>query len=438
MRILVIGSGGREHALCWKIAQSPRVTHIFCAPGNAGIAQVATCVDIGSEDLSGLRNFAVQEKIDLTVVGPEAPLVLGIVDLFQAAGLAVFGPSRAAAAIEGSKAFMKDLFARYDIPTAAYRLFTDSATALAHVRQRSAPMVVKASGLAAGKGAIVCPTVADAVAAVERIMVIREFGEAGNEVVVEDFLAGEEASFMALVDGETVLPLAGSQDHKAVGDGDTGPNTGGMGAYSPAPVLTPRLHDLAMEQVMLPTVRAMAAEGRPYRGVLYAGLMIDGETLRVLEFNARFGDPETQPLLMRLQSDLVPLLEAAARGSLRDMTITWDPRTALCVVMTAGGYPGSYRKGLPVTGLEQAAQLPDTMVFHAGTRQQNAQIVTQGGRVLGVTALGSDPATAQQHAYAAVNLVHWQDVHFRRDIGHRAIKQMKNVTGFGQKEWPNR
>ncbi|MBF0155310.1 MAG: phosphoribosylamine--glycine ligase [Magnetococcales bacterium] len=425
MRILVIGNGGREHALCWKIAQSPLVTHLFCAPGNAGIAQVATCVAIGSEDLPGLCRFALQEKIDLTVVGPEAPLVLGIVDQFQAAGLKVFGPNRAAAAIEGSKAFMKGLFAKYGIPTAAYHLFTDPTAALEHVRRRPAPMVVKASGLAAGKGAIVCPTVADAVHAVERIMVSREFGDAGDQVVVEDFLAGEEVSFMALVDGERVLPLAGSQDHKAVFEGDTGPNTGGMGAYSPAPVLTPRLHDMAMEQVMLPTVRAMAAEGRPYRGLLYAGLMIDGDTMRVLEFNARFGDPETQPLLMRLQSDLVPLLEAAACGSLRDMTITWDPRTALCVVMTAGGYPGPYAKGLPITGLDKAAQLPDTMVFHAGTRQQDGKIVTQGGRVLGVTALGIDARAAQQRAYEAVEPVRWQDVHFRRDIGYRAIDHQK-------------
>ncbi|MBF0177713.1 MAG: phosphoribosylamine--glycine ligase [Magnetococcales bacterium] len=423
MRILVVGSGGREHALCWKMSQSPRVTQIFCAPGNAGMDQVATCVAISPEDVHGLQSFALREKIDLTVVGPEAPLVLGMVDQFQAVGLAVFGPTRAAAAIEGSKAFMKGLFARHGIPTASYRLLTDPAVALEYVRQRSAPMVVKASGLAAGKGAIVCPTTADAVAAVQRIMVTREFGSAGDQVVVEDFLAGEEASFMALVDGENVLPLAGAQDHKAVFDGDTGPNTGGMGAYSPAPVLTPRLHAMAMEQVMLPTVRAMAAEGRPYRGVLYAGLMIDGDSLRVLEFNARFGDPETQPLLMRMQSDLVPLLEAAASGSLRGMQIDWDPRTALCVVMTAGGYPGSYQKGLPISGLEQAAQRPDTMVFHAGTRHQDGRIVTHGGRVLGVTALGVDAAAAQRQAYAAVADITWQDLHFRRDIGYRAIER---------------
>ncbi|MBF0426143.1 MAG: phosphoribosylamine--glycine ligase [Magnetococcales bacterium] len=421
MRILVVGGGGREHALCWKIAQSPQVTHLFCAPGNAGIASIATCVAIAAEEVDVLCRFARDERIDLTVVGPEAPLVLGIVDRFRAAGLAIFGPDRAAAEIEGSKAFMKGLFAKYGIPTASYQLFTDPAAALAYVKGRSAPMVVKASGLAAGKGAIVCPTVADAVAAVERIMVTREFGVAGDQVVVEDFLQGEEASFMALVDGEHVLPLAGSQDHKAVFDGDTGPNTGGMGAYSPAPILTPRLHDLAMERVMYPTVRAMAAEGRPYRGLLYAGLMIDGEEMRVLEFNARFGDPETQPLLMRMQSDLVPLLQAAAVGSLRGMTITWDPRTALCVVMTAGGYPGSYEKDLPISGLEQAAAVPDAVVFHAGTRLQDGRVVTKGGRVLGVTALGVDAAAAQRVAYVAAERIHWPGVHYRRDIGYRAV-----------------
>ncbi len=410
MKVLIVGGGGREHALAWKIAQSPLVDQIYCAPGNAGIADVAECIAIGAEDLPALRNFAVDKKIDLTVVGPEVPLTLGITDLFQEAGLLVFGPSRTAAEIEGSKAFMKSLFAKYHIPTAEFRAFTDAEEARAYVREKGAPIVVKTSGLAAGKGAIVCQSLDEALAAIDQVMVERAFGEAGDTVVVEEFLTGEEASFIALVDGENILPLAGSQDHKAVGEGDTGLNTGGMGAYSPAPVLTEEM-----------SRRAMAAEGRPYRGVLYAGLMIDGDEIKTLEFNARFGDPETQPILYRMKSDIVPLLMASANGSLKDAKVTWDPRTSLCVVMAAGGYPGSYDKGAPISGLDEAASVEDAYVFHAGTKLADGQTVTAGGRVLGVTALGDGAQAAQQRAYEAVDKISWDQVYCRRDIGHRAV-----------------
>ncbi len=424
MNLLLVGSGGREHTLAWKIAQSPLLGKLYCAPGNAGMAAMAAvteCVGIDGEDLPAMTAFAVEKGIDLAVIGPEAPLVAGLGDALREAGIAVFGPSKAAAALEGSKAYMKGLLKRAGIPSAAYETFTDPQAALAYIRAQGAPIVVKTSGLAAGKGAIVCHTLAEAETAVDRIMVRREFGSAGDELVVESFLRGEEASFLALVDGEEVLPLAGSQDHKPIGEGDTGPNTGGMGAYSPTPALTPALYRKAMETVMRPAVRTMAAEGRPYRGVLYAGLMIDGGEIRVLEFNARFGDPETQPLLMRMKSDLVPLMMAAASGSLKGMTIDWDPRTALCVVMAAGGYPGAYEKGLPISGLRAAAGLADVEVFHAGTRAEGETVLTAGGRVLGVTALGDGVADAQRRAYEAVDRIEWQDCYCRRDIGYRAI-----------------
>ena len=421
MKILLVGGGGREHALAWKIARSPLLEKLYCAPGNIGMAGLGTCVAIPGEDLEAMTAFARAQEIDLAVIGPEGPLVAGLADRLREAGIAVFGPSQAAAAIEGSKVYMKGLLERAGIPTAGYAVFTEPAAALAHIRREGAPIVVKTSGLAAGKGAIVCRTLAEAEAAVERIMVRREFGAAGDELVVEAFLGGEEASFLALVDGETVLPLAGAQDHKPIGEGDTGLNTGGMGAYSPAPVLTPALYEQAMEQVMRPAVRTMAAEGRPYRGVLYAGLMIDGGRIRVLEFNARFGDPETQPLLMRMRSDIVPLLLASASGSLQGMTIDWDPRTALCVVMAAGGYPGSYASGHPISGLEAAGALDGVAVFHAGTRGEGGEVRTAGGRVLGVTALGDGVADARRRAYAAVERINWTDVHYRRDIGYRAM-----------------
>ncbi|MEO5349209.1 MAG: phosphoribosylamine--glycine ligase [Magnetococcus sp. YQC-3] len=421
MKILLIGGGGREHALAWKIAQSPLVNALYCAPGNAGIDSLARPVDLAVHDGAMVQQFVARTGIDLVVVGPEGPLVAGLSDQLRQAGVAVFGPSQAAAAIEGSKVFMKDLCVRHGIPTARHRVFTDPAEAIAYVRAEGAPIVIKASGLAAGKGVIVCQTLAEAEAAVAQIMVAHAFGQAGEQVVVESCLRGEELSFLALVDGEEILPLAGCQDHKAVGDGDTGANTGGMGAYSPAPLLTEALQERVMAQVMRPVVRAMAAEGYPYRGVLYAGLMIDQGEIQVLEFNARFGDPETQPLLLRMRSDLVPLLWACANGSLRGMSIDWDPRPALCVCMVAGGYPGAYASGLPISGLESLAGQPDLQVFHAGTRRQGEAVVTAGGRVLGVTALGNTVADAQRRAYAAVAAIHWDGVYYRRDIGYRAV-----------------
>lgn len=421
MKILLVGGGGREHAMAWKIAQSPLVKKLYCAPGNAGMASIAACVAISADDLTALQHFSVEKSIDLVVIGPEGPLVAGLSDRLREMGMAVFGPSQAAAEIEGSKVFMKALFARHNIPTAPSQSFHDPDKARAYIRSQGAPIVVKASGLAAGKGALVCQTVDEAEQAIQRIMVAREFGLAGDQVVVEGFLRGEELSFLALVDGEHILPLAGSQDHKAIGEGDVGPNTGGMGAYSPAPILTPERQERIMTQIMQPVVRAMAAEGRPYRGVLYAGLMIENDTIRVLEFNARFGDPETQPLLMRMQSDLVPLLLACANGSLKGVSIDWDPRPALCVVMAAGGYPGGYTKGAPISGLERVAQQKNVQVFHAGTRLQKEQVVTSGGRVLGVTALGTTLKEAQQQAYSAVQSIAWEAAYYRRDIGYRAI-----------------
>ncbi|MBF0584688.1 MAG: phosphoribosylamine--glycine ligase [Magnetococcales bacterium] len=423
MKILLIGSGGREHAMAWKMAQSPLVQSLYCAPGNAGMAAVAQCVPLPVDDGAAIRQFVREQGIDLVVVGPEGPLVAGLTDQLRQMGVAVFGPSQAAAAIEGSKVFMKDLCARHAIPTASYQSFTQPEQARAYIHAQGAPIVVKASGLAAGKGAIVCQTIAEADEAIRQIMVDRLFGAAGDQVVVEGYLRGEELSFLALVDGEEILPLAGCQDHKAVGDGDKGANTGGMGAYSPAPILTPALQERVMAEVMRPVVQGMAVEGYPYRGVLYAGLMIDGDQIQVLEFNARFGDPETQPLLMRMRSDLVPLLWACANGSLRGMQIDWDPRPALCVCMVAGGYPGPYATGKPISGLQQWVGHSDLQLFHAGTRWQDGQVVTAGGRVLGVTALADTVAAAQQRAYAAVETIGWEGVCFRRDIGYRAIKR---------------
>ncbi|MBF0380402.1 MAG: phosphoribosylamine--glycine ligase [Magnetococcales bacterium] len=424
-RILLVGGGGREHALAWKIKQSPLLEKLYCAPGNAGIAKIAQCVPIDGEDLPAIKAFVLENNIDLVAIGPEGPLVAGLADVLRQEGIAVFGPSKAAAEIEGSKTFMKGLFAKYNIPTAKYKSFTNADDAIAYIKKEGAPIVVKTSGLAAGKGAIVCQTLDEALHAVKRVMVDREFGSAGDSVVVEEFLAGEELSFIAFVDGKNVLPLAGSQDHKAVGEGDTGPNTGGMGAYSPAPILTDQLHEQVIKQVMIPTVEAMAAEGRPFKGVLYAGLMINNGEMKVLEFNARFGDPETQPLLMRMKSDLVPLMEASATGSLAGVSIEWDSRTALCVVQAAGGYPGSYKKGLPITGIDAADALADVAVFHAGTKLDGDQVVTAGGRVLGVTALGDGIKEAQQRAYEAVDKINWDSCYCRRDIGYRAITRIE-------------
>jgi phosphoribosylamine--glycine ligase len=423
MKVLVVGGGGREHALIYKIAQSPLVEKIYCAPGNPGIAELAECVHIGAEEVGTLRDFAKAEQIDLTVVGPEVPLTMGIVDLFQAAGLEIFGPNRAAAQIEGSKGFSKDLMARYNIPTAAYRSFTEHTAAVAYIKQQGAPIVVKADGLAAGKGVIVAMDEAQAIAAVDDIMLDKVFGSAGASVVIEEFMEGEEASFFAFTDGKNILPLASSQDHKRVDDNDEGPNTGGMGAYSPAPVVTAELHDEIVAAVVKPTIDGMAADGCPYSGILYVGLMIKDGKPRVVEYNARFGDPEAQPLLMRMRSDIVPVLQACARGELQQDTIEWYDKSAVCVVLASGGYPAAFEKGLPISGLAAAAEIEDLMVFHAGTALKDGQIVNNGGRVLGVTGLGDSVQAAIDKAYAGVAQIDWPQVHFRKDIGARALNR---------------
>ena len=423
MKVLIVGGGGREHALAWKAAQSTRAEKIFVAPGNAGTAREPKCenVAIGAEDIDGLLHFALGSGIDLTIVGPEAPLVLGIVDRFREAGLRCFGPSRAAAQLEGSKAFAKDFLARHHIPTAAYGSFTDAAQAEAYIRRIGAPIVVKADGLAAGKGVIIAQTTEEAAAAAHAMLAGNAFGEAGQRVVVEEFLAGEEASFIVMVDGKHVLTLATSQDHKRLRDQDQGPNTGGMGAYSPAPVVTPQIHDRVLREVIEPTVRGMAAEGHPYTGFLYAGLMISADgTPRVLEYNCRFGDPETQPVMMRLRSDLLVLLEAAVEGRLDGAQAQWDPRVALGVVMAAAGYPGPYRKGDVIRGLDVNTG-PEQKVFHAGTVVSDGEVLTAGGRVLCATALGDSVAEAQRLAYALARSISWNGVQYRTDIGHRAI-----------------
>jgi len=431
MKVLVIGSGGREHAMVWKLAQSPRVRKIFCAPGNAGISRLAQCVNIEVTDLARLADFAENEGIGLTVVGPEVPLTMGIVDLFKARGLRVFGPSGRAAALEGSKVFSKNLLKKYGIPSAAYEVFDDRDKAAAYIRKVGAPLVIKADGLAAGKGVIVAQTIEEALAGVELIMCEKAFGEAGSRLVVEEFLVGEEASFLAFTDGKTVLALPTSQDHKAVFDGDRGPNTGGMGAYSPAPVVTERLHAEVMEEVMYKVVRAMAAEGCEYQGILYAGLMIDHGRIKVLEFNCRFGDPECQPLLMRLRSDLVEVMEAVIDGRLSEINLEIDPRPTVCVVMASEGYPGRYEKGRPIKGLAAAAEVPEVQVFHAGTAEKNGEVVNDGGRVLGVTAIGADLPTAIARAYEAVGRISWPGEFHRSDIGGKALKRRAGEAKVG-------
>lgn len=423
MNILIIGNGGREHALAWKAAQSPLADRVFVAPGNAGTALEPALqnVNIAASDIPALLAFAQSEKIDLTIVGPEAPLVKGVVDAFRKAGLKIFGPSKAAAQLEGSKAFTKDFLARHQIPTAEYHNFTDVELALQYVHAKGAPIVIKADGLAAGKGVIVAMTLAEAEAAVRDMLAGNAFGDAGHRIVVEEFLDGEEASFIVMVDGEHVLPMATSQDHKRVGDGDTGPNTGGMGAYSPAPVVTAEIHQRVMDEVIWPTVRGMAAEGNIYTGFLYAGLMIgqDGQP-KVIEFNCRFGDPETQPIMLRLQSDLVELCLAACEGKLDEKESQWDERPALGVVLAAGGYPGDYRTGDVIHGLP-LEEVADGKIFHAGTRLEDDLVMTNGGRVLCVTALGADVAAAQRRAYELATPVSWEGSFYRRDIGYRAI-----------------
>ncbi|AID26614.1 phosphoribosylamine--glycine ligase [Salmonella bongori] len=429
MKVLVIGNGGREHALAWKAAQSPKVETVFVAPGNAGTALEPGLqnVAIGVTDIPALLSFAQNEKIDLTVVGPEAPLVNGVVDAFRAAGLKIFGPTRGAAQLEGSKAFTKDFLARHNIPTAEYQNFTEIEPALAYLREKGAPIVIKADGLAAGKGVIVAMTLEEAEAAVQDMLAGNAFGDAGHRIVIEEFLDGEEASFIVMVDGEHVLPMATSQDHKRVGDGDTGLNTGGMGAYSPAPVVTDDVHQRTMERIIWPTVKGMAAEGNTYTGFLYAGLMIDKQgNPKVIEFNCRFGDPETQPIMLRMKSDLVDLCLAASEGKLDEKTSEWDERASLGVVMAAGGYPGDYRTGNVIHGLplEDAA---DGKVFHAGTQlTDNEQVVTSGGRVLCATALGHTVAEAQKRAYSLMANIHWDDCFCRKDIGWRAIEREQN------------
>ena len=422
MNILVIGAGGREHALAWKAAQSPNADRVFVAPGNAGTAREPGLQNVNIEvgDLKGLADFAAANNVGLTIVGPEAPLVEGIVDLFEDRGLRVFGPSAGAAQLEGSKAFTKDFLARHNIPTAAYGNFTNLDEALVYVRQQGAPIVIKADGLAAGKGVIVAMTLPEAEAAVRDMLAGNTFGDAGSRVVVEEFLDGEEASFIVMVDGENVLPMATSQDHKRVGNGDTGPNTGGMGAYSPAPVVTPDVHTRIMNDVIYPTVQGMAAEGHPYKGFLYAGLMIDGKGVpKVIEFNCRFGDPETQPIMLRMKSDLVALCNAAIDGKLSQCESEWDERASVGVVLAAGGYPGSYDKGDAISGLPEA-EIPGEKVFHAGTRMNGDQVVTNGGRVLCATALGNTVTEAQQRAYKLAESTQWEGAFYRTDIAYRA------------------
>lgn len=423
MKVLIVGGGGREHALAWKIAQSPEVEKIYCAPGNAGISRVAECVPIDSSDIPSLVEFATENDIGLTVVGPEAPLAAGIADAFEAADLRVFGPRKGAAAIEASKSFAKKIMNKYGIPTAKGRVFTDPAQARAYIKTLEPPIVVKADGLAAGKGVIVCRSVQEANSAIETIMVEKRFGDAGHSVIVEEFLEGEEASFIAITDGVNILPLPASQDHKAVFDNDEGPNTGGMGAYSPAPVVDAVMTEKIMETIMRPVVRALAAEGRPYRGVLYAGLMINRNKVNVVEFNCRFGDPETQPLMMRIKSDILPVLLAAADGDLSDLSIEIDERAAVCVVMAAEGYPGKYAKGMPIDGLNAVRRMKNVEVFHAGTAEKDGKVVTSGGRVLGVTALADTIEKAIERAYAAVGKISWEGEHHRTDIGHKALKR---------------
>jgi phosphoribosylamine--glycine ligase len=421
MKVLVVGGGGREHALVWKIAQSPKVSKVYCAPGNAGISEQATLVALQAGDLSGLLEFALKEKIDLTVVGPEDPLTRGIVDVFESKGLLIFGASKGAAEIEGSKAFAKEMMKKYRIPTAFYETFDNRNEAVKYIRNQGAPIVVKADGLAAGKGVIVCKTVDEAIRSVDQIMVEKIFGNAGNRVVVEEYLVGEEASYIAFTDGKTILPMASSQDHKAILDGDQGPNTGGMGAYSPAPVVTDEVHEKIIEKILRPIIYGMGEEGKPYRGVLYAGLMIHEGLPKVLEFNARFGDPETQPVLMRMKGDIVPILEACMQGTLSRHKIEWDNRASVCVVMASKGYPGSYEKGQVIEGLKEVSRMDGVSVFHAGTTLQDGRVVTNGGRVLGVTGLGEDIPRAIERTYQAVKKISWDGVYYRTDIGKKAL-----------------
>jgi len=422
MKILIVGGGGREHALAWKMAQSPLAEKVYAAPGNAGIEQHAECVDIGAEDLPALLRFAKGQSIDLTVVGPEAPLVEGIVDLFQENGLAIFGPNRRAAEIEGSKAFTKRLMRQHAIPSADFEVFDTPERAKAYVESVKIPVVVKADGLAAGKGVMVCHERQEVLDAIDSIMLRRDFGAAGDRVVFEEFLTGVEASVLMLVDGSTIAPLPAAQDHKPIGEGDTGPNTGGMGAYSPTKFVHQRLEAQIEREVLIPTVHALNRDARPYSGVLYAGLMLSDEGSKVLEYNCRFGDPETQPILMRMKSDLVEVLQAVVEQRLDKLDpLEWDPRPAVCVVIASGGYPGPYTKGFPITGIEEANAMEDVCVFHAGTARRGSSVVTAGGRVLGVTAMGSNLQAAIDLCYAAVEKIRFEGAYYRKDIAAKAL-----------------
>jgi phosphoribosylamine--glycine ligase len=427
MKVLVVGSGGREHALVWKLAQSPTVSKLYCAPGNAGTAAQAENVPIAASDIPGLVALARRQEIDFTVVGPEQPLALGLVDALRQAGRQVCGPVQQAAQLESSKVFAKELMARYAIPTAPFQVFAEAREARKYLEQHGAPVVVKADGLAAGKGAVVCKTSHQAQQAIERMMVRREFGDAGARIVIEDFLPGEEVSFLAFTDGTHLLPLPPCQDYKQVFDGDTGPNTGGMGAYSPVPIVDADLYERIMAEIMRPTVQAMAAEGRPLQGVLYAGLMVVERQPYVLEFNVRLGDPEAQVIMVRLESDLLPLLMATTDGRLDHAPCTWRDEAAVCVVMAARGYPEAYERGRPISGLEHLAPIPEVAVFHAGTALRDGQCVTSGGRVLGVTASAGDLRGAIERAYRVVDTIRWQGVHFRTDIGRRALHEHSRV-----------
>jgi len=419
MRVLVIGGGGREHALVWKIKQSPKVETIFCAPGNAGTSETVENVAIAADDIEGLLQFALNNGIGLTIVGPEQPLVMGIVDRFEENGLRIFGPNARAAELEGSKSFSKDIMKKYGLPTAEYKIFTSAEIAEKYIKSKNCPLVVKADGLAAGKGVLLCKSTEEALTAVDTIMRKRYFGEAGNQIVVEEFLEGQEISVLAFSDGQAILLMDSVQDHKAAFDEDMGPNTGGMGAYSPAPFFTEIIQQKVRDKIMLPMVRAMQKEGRPYKGILYAGLMLTKTGPQILEFNARFGDPETQPLLVRLDSDIIPIFEACIDGTLGQCQVHWKKKSSVCVVMAAAGYPGTYQKGKIISGLKNANSIPGVVVFHAGTKKESEKIVTNGGRVLGITATGENTTSAIERAYEAVGKIKWEGTQYRKDIGCR-------------------
>ncbi len=423
MKVLVIGSGGREHTLVWKISQSPKVDKIYCAPGNAGIAELAECIDITPDDINGLAGFALSDQIDLTVVGPELPLVEGIVDLFESRDLRIFGPSRQAALLEGSKVFSKEIMLKYGVPTAGAEIFSSFEKAKDYIQAKGAPLVVKADGLAGGKGAVVCHTLDEALKAVEAIMQKKIFGESGKRILVEDCLFGEEASFIVFTDGENIVPMASSQDHKRIYDGDKGPNTGGMGAYSPAPMITRDLSEKIMQEIIRPVVNGLASEGRPYKGVLYAGLIITDEGPKVIEFNVRCGDPESQAVIPRLKNDLIDIINDIIDGRLSARSLDWDERPCVCIVCASDGYPGSYQKGKLISGLQEFSNAKDIILFHAGTKLSGQEIMTDGGRVLGVTALGKDIKETIDKAYQAIEKIDFEGIYYRKDIGYRALEK---------------